>query len=496
LGAIESMDMHIETSFSDYDIANVRNIDNLLEKFGVAYAQAKDSQGNTPLHTLLYSIQPSFLQSYESEKNKIYLLLQHGASLIAQNDEGQTPIHIGVQCPMLSSIIVPFLHTISPDSIDKVKNKEGYTPLDLAILYYTIHRNDNFVDLLIHDNVRLCPEAQRQLNIHKNAYDGRYPLVKLAYMHNPTLLNTVQYQMDNFYHLTPLNAAAMGLVYCIEKKHYKTIAFLLEKRASVSIPDVQGTLPLHYAAEHGSQDAHDVLKMLLDYAGSCINIQNYNGDTPLHKAAQGNYTSNESILVQHARLLVQRNACLDRQNSEGKTALHDAVYNGRKHMVSFLLDAGASCAIADKQGKLPLHIAVTGTENIVNVLLLALEKYPPYCINYKDNQGNTPLHIVVAKSIKADIDIPRYTNIVRTLLLQKADVTISNNKGFLPIDLAQRCPNEIAVLLRRGIESYKKVRAHNAAFLKKAALAFGLDYKAMKVHSAYQDLLDFGELHT
>ncbi|XP_064397648.1 protein fem-1 homolog C-like [Halichondria panicea] len=124
---------------------------------------------------------------------------------------------------------------------------------------------------------------------------------------------------DELHHVTALNAA------CI--KGYLSIAKLLvERKASFSIPDCTGSVPLCEAVFHGQ---YDIVKYLCEQ-GNDVHVSNDFGWEPLHIAALRNHPK-------VFKCLIEQNASVDRCTPEGFTALHIAAQKGHTQIIDQLI---------------------------------------------------------------------------------------------------------------------------------------------------------------
>ena len=88
-------------------------------------------------------------------------------------------------------------------------------------------------------------------------------------------------------------------------------------------------------------------------AGTDVNIQDINCDTPLHWAVSDSEDNQEMALV-----LIAAGANLNIKNKDGWTPLHQAVFSWNKGIVQDLIVAGADTSILDNERKSALEIAV------------------------------------------------------------------------------------------------------------------------------------------
>jgi serine/threonine-protein phosphatase 6 regulatory ankyrin repeat subunit A len=488
-------------TFSDLVIAETYNIESMIQMHGTSFTQASNSKGNTALHMMCKKYNPK----YETvSKNTIELLLDNNASLVAENNKGKTPIHLVTKSGK-EELLRFLLHRVSIEDINK-KDRNGFTALDVAFLQNTDFTYTAINLLVAHGATTLSLQASEKLNIYKDAHAGRLAHVKLSYIHNPDLLNSTAdiSSGDNLEHplqsVTPLNAAAMGLVgsYASARGIQKTISFLLEKRARINLPDWNGNIPLHYVAYSIRREAHKVLKMLLEYDSSCVDVKNHKGSTPLHQVASGRIVD-PTVCLKHMRTLLYHNAQLNTKNNAGKTALYYAVKNDRREMVASLLKNGASCMLSDDDGNLPIHAAAAyGTSKGADAMIDLLVKNNTTCINASNRDGNTPLHIAAligeTYSLHKGEHKKRCQNIVRSLILNGAEKNRVNNDNETASDIAQRLGSKkIIALLRLDVERYKRMREHNRELIKKTlSLVLQLNSTVLESMPYYEQLLDFG----
>lgn len=107
--------------------------------------------------------------------------------------------------------------------------------------------------------------------------------------------------------------------------------------------------------------------------------------------------------------------------TDGMTALHLAAHDGRKHIVSLLIDNKATIDIRDNQGHTPLLMAAyNGHTEVIKILHQSGAE-----IDARDSQGNTPL--IHASS-------GPYQDAVEYLIESGADINaIDSGEGFTPL---------------------------------------------------------------
>ena len=288
--------------------------------------------------------------------------------------------------------------------------------------------------------------------------------------------------------------------YGITAVHYATyqpenlriLVSIVQQRSVLSLlvrQDRRGSTPLHYAASCGLQKSVQIL--VLYYKS--VNIQNSDGDTPLHLSIRSCYCN--SNLVQE---ILQHESCNPSTvNAQNETALHIASQCGKLDSAELLLLAGKCSqedikeAIKDKfllhqvaatnrlefgqallniqgckinqlnsEGETPLHVACKGDSKVFELLTAdsrcdlnalnkngltalhitiasgQLEKYHLLITNVDCNpnivrsDGNAPLHMMIEKNFSRSLSI--------LLKHPKCNPNMRNNEGNSALHLAVR----------------------------------------------------------
>jgi ankyrin repeat protein len=192
---------------------------------------------------------------------------------------------------------------------------------------------------------------------------------------------------------------------------------------------------LHIAAYFGIQS---VVSILLN--GTCLELQDSYGRTPLSWAAQNGY---EAVV----QLLLENGADLESKDIEHeRTPLLWAAINGHKAVVQLLLENGADPESNDRYGQTPpLWAAINGYEAVVRLLL---ERGAH--LESKDRYGQTPLSWAAEKGREA---------VVQLLLTKGADLESKDNRyDRTPLSWAAENGHEAVVqlLLEKGADLESK----------------------------------------
>ncbi|SNX85550.1 uncharacterized protein MEPE_04259 [Melanopsichium pennsylvanicum] len=93
-----------------------------------------------------------------------------------------------------------------------------------------------------------------------------------------------------------------------------------------------GLVPLHFAAKEGKTE---IIRWLITEAGAIVEMEDREGETPLHKAAMAGKLSITSLLLSHG-------ANANAKDTDGWTALHNACSRGYLDLVRLLIDRGGA----------------------------------------------------------------------------------------------------------------------------------------------------------
>ena len=125
-----------------------------------------------------------------------------------------------------------------------------------------------------------------------------------------------------------------------------------------------GATPLMRAAKKGDVA---IMRVLLDH-GADVNLAMKNGATALMfvsgRGGLGRFgvydvkRATETEFVEGAKLCLEHGAKINAIDAAGQTAMHSAAAQRGDAFIEFLADSGARLDLKDKQGRLPLDLAL------------------------------------------------------------------------------------------------------------------------------------------
>ncbi|XP_076300828.1 uncharacterized protein LOC143219007 isoform X2 [Lasioglossum baleicum] len=350
---------------------------------------AKNNDGQTPLH-------------YAAKSDKLevvkYLIEEKGANVNVKDNDGQTPLHSAAKSDKLE--VVKYLIEEKGANVN-AKDNHGQTPLHsaaksdkLEVIKYLIEEKGA--------NVNVKDDDGRTL-LHSAAKTCRLEIVKYLIEEK-----RVDFNVKDNYGITPLHYAAMndGL----EVVKY----FIDKKQVDFNVGDMYKITPLHYAAMYNGLE---VVKYLIEEKTADINVKDDSGMVVLYYAAAGNN-------IEVVRYLTEKqNANMNVTDNAAKTPLHYAAQSGKLEVVKYLIEEkGANANVKDNEGQTPLHHAAN-SDNLEVVKYFIEEKHIDF--NVKDNYGITPLHYAADHG---KLEVVRYL-----IEGKNANINVKDNDGQTPL---------------------------------------------------------------
>eukprot|EP00111_Clytia_hemisphaerica_P004104 TCONS_00011733-protein len=218
---------------------------------------------------------------------------------------------------------------------------------------------------------------------------------------------------------------------------------------------------LHTAATKGFAE---VVAALIR-AGANVRLQNWKGLTPIHLAAHHGRLNVLKLLLSYDPTL------LNMTDLTGNTLINIAAHKGHVSVVEYLLkETEIDFRLKNKHGNTSFHSATLGRRlKVLKVLL----HYHPEAINETNKDGNTPLHLASERG---------YATIMQLLLSRGARGTKRNNRNKTPFhlsplegqkvfrkfenykDILTKCSNDLAPLLITKRYEDDDTALHIAAF--------------------------------
>ena len=214
----------------------------------------------------------------------------------------------------------------------------------------------------------------------------------------------------------------MGVDFLAHARHEQ---FLLQ-------PDSYGMLPLHYAS---STDNFEIGRLLLERYGADPNAKPREGNdwilrgrTPLHIAVT-------SANLDFVELLVNKGANLFAGDRNGVLPLHLAIQYGRLRAAKLLMARmGKKVHAHDANRTTPLHLAAQYGRGVLAAKLIDLKGK----ISVRNGYGLTPLHYAASGG---------HEDLIELLIENGAKINATNNQGVTPLYLAARDNRKRVVVL-------------------------------------------------
>jgi cytohesin len=412
---------------------------------------AKDNNGNTPLHTAAMKGEavvvkfllengadvdardingqtPLYDASLNGHKSVVDLLIQSHANVGAASWRSDTPLHAAAGKGFRS--VVELL--LAKGAEVNAKTKEGTTPLHAAV----VNGFKTIADLLLAhgaDVNAITTDARANggqrftgTPLHITAQTGDEGMASVLLEHKANL------ELYNEVTQTPLDVAA-------QTSRIEIAKLFLEHGAKVNPPDPHGWTPLYYALI----SRHEEMAALLLTNGADPNVKfEYSlnprpgtGFPPGSNLVKKDYTPlllatylGNPNLVQ---LLLSNKADPNMKSAEGDTPLFNGLTYGtptlKRQMVLPLVAKGADVDIRDTQGMTPLMRAVQMGDNELVELFLAHKAN----VNAQDKRGWSALHYAAEFSTQGNA-VP----LAQDLLAAGAKVNARESDGRTPLNIA------------------------------------------------------------
>lgn len=261
----------------------------------------------------------------------------------------------------------------------------------------------------------LLPAALLSLLLSQSTFAGARPATEDAACDDLTREWTSNQSnlVDRERHFYLLDASDLGCTALVSE--------LLDSGASALARDRAGNTAFMLASRKGH---NTVLEILLEQ-GSDPHQTNLLGSNALIMAV----THNRRKTVKR---LLELDLDTNLTDSKAVTPLVAAAYNGNLRMLDMLLEAGADSAAIDTTGKSAIvYAAGRGHRNIVERLVEHSDS-----VNTNTRYGNNLTVLMWAAGHGNDVPAPEGLAIVKFLLMEKADPTLTDNRGRSALHIA------------------------------------------------------------
>jgi len=323
-----------------------------------ADVKARNNKGRTPLHGPFWRTGPP----------KAELLIAQGADVNARDEEGLTPLHLAARMglPELAQIL------LANGAQVNAQDKNGVSPVYEALretFWRLPGRHLDVVDLLL-------ANGAESSTIHLAAYAGDLDKTRRF------VEQGIDVNAKHVSGLTPLQTAAKG-------RNEEVLKFLIAQGAEIDAKGYKGRTALHYAANTGRKYAVEELLA----RGADVNAECATGRMPLHYAA---FAGHRDVVQQ----LITRGAEIDAKDAlGGSTPLYYAMAAHHEDVVQLLLDSGVDVHVRRVNGSTPLHLAAKLNQKNTAELLLARGAD----VNARDNQGRNPLKLATGRGEQNEV---------------------------------------------------------------------------------------------
>lgn len=410
------------------------------EHIAVLLIEEKDLDVNAPVDEGhgTWNVTPLMLATERGELNVVQKLLARDEVGINDKDSrGNSAVHRAAKIddPRLMKALGAF-----PSNNLECPDEHGIPPLIKAVYWGNLSVVVALLDAGA--DVNIC---ESELGAKGNALMRAADYDRVDVIHE-LIKRGIDWNAKDVLHRSAIHSAAIN-------GSFRSLAVLLDlPQIDINLQDVNGNTPMHDAA--GSFDSL-ALKLLLD-KGAKIDVRNHRGKTPLDTArANGRRTNLKLLMEKYAEELEMPKGSLTGMLLE-EPNLIQAAQHGDKATVDSILTAykqDKSMNIEERDdwlGRTPLQHAIdAGHFQIVKKL-----HHAGASIHVQDKIGRTAIHIA---ALRDRFSIARY------LLRNGVDLTLKDRWGVNVMEDA--APSLQVLLLQYGIQITKDQDLEKLLFL-------------------------------
>ncbi|CDQ78336.1 unnamed protein product [Oncorhynchus mykiss] len=335
------------------------------------------------------------------------VLIENGANVDIQNEEGQTPLHIAAWEGDVLMLKLFYQSKANPNVTDK---------MDRSPLHIAAERG--------HTNVVEVLTEKFKSNVLARTKDGS-TLMHVASQcgHPETALTFLKKGVP--LHM-PNKSGAMCLHAAAKQGHTAVVKSLLLKGAHVDTTTKDGLTGLHIAVQNCKPL---VVQMLLGF-GAQVQLNGGKAqETPLHIAAR--VKEGEKV----AEMLLKSGADVNAEQENGETAMHVAARHGGLRMMRALKEEGGDLTWRSKAGENPLHVAVRHCHaHVVEDILTYLtsersREEAQCCVSQGNRKGETSLHLAAELQKESVHREGEDVHIIKILMEYDADITAATRES-------------------------------------------------------------------